>query len=78
MIHFKMKTRAISYLHKVHAGRNIRSNSTGDFEIESGADHNGNTFWSRIAYIAQASSETSGQTLLIDVTGDTDSVMLIM
>ena len=64
--------RALAYLRKTYKGRNIRIDARKGFEIESG------TFWSRIAYIASPSSMTGYQTLLIDVTGDSDRIMLTM
>jgi hypothetical protein len=70
--------RALAYLQKVYKGRNIRIDPQGEFEMESGADFHGNTFWSRIAYVTSPNSMTAHQTLLIDVTGDSDRVMLTM
>ncbi len=64
--------RALAYLCQTYKGRNIRTDAQGEFEIESG------TFWSRIAYIASPSSMTGYQTLLIDVTGDSERIMLTM
>ena len=64
--------RALAYLCQTYNGRNIRSDGAGGFEMESGS------FWSRIAYIASPSSMTEHQTLLIDVTGDSDRIMLTM
>lgn len=64
--------RALAYLRQTYNGRNIRIDAHGGFEIESG------TFWTRIAYIANPSSMTGYQTLLIDVTGDSDRIMLTM
>lgn len=67
-----IKDRALAYLCQTYKGRNIRMDEQGGFEIEIG------TFWSRIAYIASPSSMTGYQTLLIDVTGDSDRIMLNM
>jgi hypothetical protein len=64
--------RAIAYLRQTFKGRNIRMDEQGGFEIESG------TSWGRIAYLASPSSMTGYQTLLIDVTGDSDRIMLTM
>ena len=64
--------RALAYLCQTYKGRNIRIDAQGGFEIESGS------LWSRIAYIATPSSMTGHQTLLIDVTGDSDRIMLAM
>lgn len=70
--------RAFAYLRQTYKGRNIRSDGAGSFEMESGANFRGDTFWFRIAYIASLSSMTGHQTLLIDVTGDSDRIMLTM
>ena len=70
--------RALAYLRQTYKDRNIRIAAQGEFEIESGANFYGDTFWSRIAYIANPNSMTGHQTLLIDVTGDSDRIMLTM
>jgi hypothetical protein len=68
--------RSLAYLRAANPKRNIRASANGDFEIESGPDHYGDTFWSRIAQIAEPNKLTQGRTLLIDVTGDKDRIML--
>jgi len=70
--------RALAYLRQTYKGRNIRIDARVGFEMESGANFRGDTFWFRIAYIASPSSMTGHQTLLIDVTGDSDRIMLAM
>jgi len=72
------ETRAIAYLRRCNPKRNIRATGNGEFEMQSGPDNYGKTFWSRIAYIAMPHRLTSFQALLIDVTGDVDRIMLNM
>ena len=70
--------RALAYLRQTYKGRNIRVDERGGFEMSNGANFRGDTFWFRIAYIASPSDLTEHQTLLVDVTGDRDRIMLIM
>ena len=72
--------RAVTYLKKVYKGRNIRSTeyNEGTFEIESGKDHWGKTYWSEVAVISSPNPMNGNRTLLIDVTGDSQRIMLDM
>ncbi|MAO21357.1 MAG: hypothetical protein CMJ25_11465 [Phycisphaerae bacterium] len=70
--------RAFAYLRKINKCRNIRMDAQGMFEMESGANSRGDTCWFRIAYLASPSNMTGYQTHLIDVTGDSDRIMLTL
>ena len=64
--------RALAYLRQTYKGRNIRIAEEGGFEMDY------SKYWGRIAHIANPSSMNGYRTLLIDVTGDSDRIMLNM
>lgn len=71
-------TRALSYLKKVYGLRNIRTNENGGFDIESGADYRGETYWHEVAIIATPSELTDWKALLIDTTGDDQRILAVL
>lgn len=78
MLDSKILNRSLAYLRSCNPKRNIRQSGYNEtsIEMESGKDHYGITYWSEIAHIALPHKLTQGRTLLIDVTGDTDKIML--
>lgn len=68
-----VKSRAFSYVRAVYKGRNIRVAAYDDctFEMESGKDFSGRTYWFEVAYVGSM----NGEFFIVDRTGDTDAIL---
>ena len=70
-----IEKRSLDYIKSIYNNRTVRMVRDGDFEIESGPDHYGDTFFYRVAYIG---NRGEGKNCLVDCTGDEDKIMKYM
>lgn len=71
-----VKSRALSYVRAAYKGRNIRVATYDDctFEMESGKDFSGKTYWFEVAYVGSM----NGKFFIVDKTGDIDTILAML